>query len=136
MTKTSRSTTSRGNHLTLQRRAAIELLVLAASTAIFLLLLPNRPLWLNMALALPALAVVGIAAQETRQRFWSPPAGDWFQRQRRSARLVLVVSLPVMIAFGALAAAGVEPRSPGTLMARLFGPDFFGTLALFGPWAL
>src|SRR4029453_18313408 len=110
------------NHAMLQRPAATELLVLATSTAMFLLLLPSRPLWMNMGLALLALALVGISAKETRERFWGSPAGVWLSRQRRSAELVLGPTLPVVIAFGTFAAAGVEPRSVDPIVARLFGP--------------
>jgi|SRR4029450_1229309 membrane protease YdiL (CAAX protease family) len=124
------------NHVMLQRRAAVELLVLATSTAMFLLLLPSRPLWMNMGLALLALALVGISARETRERFWGSAAGDWRRRQRRSAELVLGLTLPVVVAFGTFAAAGVEPRSVGAMVARLFGPGFFVTFAVFVPWAL
>jgi Type II CAAX prenyl endopeptidase Rce1-like len=124
------------NHVMLQRRAAVELLVLATSTAMFLLLLPNRPLWMNMGLALLALALVGISAGETRGRFWGSPAGDWRSRQRRSAELVLGLTLPVVVAFGTFAAAGVEPRSVDAIVARLFGARFFVTFAVFVPWAL
>ena len=112
------------NNVMLQRRAAVELLVLATSTAMFLLLLPSRPLWMNMGLALLALALVGISARETRGRFWGSPAGDWRSRQRRSAELVLGPTLPVVVAFGTFAAAGVEPRSVDAIVARLFGPGF------------
>src|SRR4030095_14241438 len=86
------------NHVMLKRRAAVELLVLATSKAMFLLPLPSRPLWMNMGLALLALALVGISAKETRERFWGSPAGDWRSRQRRSAELVRRPTLPALIA--------------------------------------
>src|SRR5258708_24797791 len=93
-------------HVMLQRRAAVELLVLATSTAMFLLLLPSRPLWMNMGLALLALALVGISARETRERFWDSPAGDRRSRPRRSAELVPRLTPPRLIAFGTVAASG------------------------------
>src|SRR4030095_7701889 len=98
------------NHVMLQRRAAVELLVLATSTAM-LLLLPSRPLWMNMGLALLALALVGISARETRERFWGSAAGDWRRRQRRSAELVLGPNLPVVVGFWSVAAAGGVARA-------------------------
>jgi hypothetical protein len=91
---------------------------------------------MNMGLALLALALVGISARETRGRFWGSPAGDWRSRQRRSAELVLGPTLPVVVAFGTFAAAGVEPRSVDAIVARLFGAGFFVTFAVFVPWAL
>jgi hypothetical protein len=89
-----------------------------------------------MGLALLALALVGISAKETRGRFWGSPAGDWRSRQRRSAELVLGLTLPVVVAFGTFAAAGVEPRSVDAIVARLFGAGFFVTFAVFRPWAV
>ncbi len=120
----------------LRRRAAIELGVLAGATALFLLLLPNRPLWANVGLALLALALVALSARETRAEFWGPPTADWAWRLRRSSGLVLGLSLPVALAFGAFAAAGVQPRAAGAVLAELFDPGLFATLALFVPWAL
>src|SRR4029434_4960511 len=109
------------NHVMLQRRAAVELLVLATSTAMFLLLLPSRPLWMNMGLALLALALVGISARETRERFCGSAAGDWRRRQRRSAELVLGLTLPVVVAFGTFAAAGGGARAARARGGRRLG---------------
>lgn len=109
---------------------------MTGATLLFLVLLPSRPLWTNIALALAALVIVGLSARETRERFWSRPDERPAIRLRRSSALVLGVSGPVMVAFGAYAALDAEPRSAGALMTRLFGPGFIETLAVFMPWAL
>jgi membrane protease YdiL (CAAX protease family) len=114
----------------------MELGTLGASTALFLALLPTRPLWSNIALALLALALVGLSAGTTRRCFWDPPEGSWSVRFRRSSALALGWSLPVVLAFGAYAALGIEQRSAGVVLSRLFGPGFWGNLAVFVPWAL
>lgn len=120
----------------LRRRAAIELGSLGGATALFLALLPNRPLWTNMGLALLAMLLVALSARETRRCFWGPLEETWAWRFRRSAALVLGLSAPVALAFAAYAALGVQERSIGVMLSRLFGPGFWGTLAVFIPWAL
>lgn len=124
------------NRSPLRRQAAVELGTLGASTAPFLILVPDRPLWMDIGLALLALALVGLSARQTHERFWGPLKGGWALRFQRSTRLVLGSSVPVALAFAAYAAAGVEPWSVRAVLGRLFGAGFWGTLGLFVPWAL
>lgn len=120
----------------LRRRAAIELGTLGSATTLFLALFPDRPLCNDMALALLALGLVGLSARETRQRFWGPVEESWVVRFCRSSALVLGLGLPVALAFGAHAVMGLHQRSAGAVLSRLFGQGFWGTIAVFVPWAL
>ncbi len=120
----------------LRRRAAIEFGTLACLTALFLALLPRRPLRVDMGLALLAVAAVCLTWRETRERFWGPAADPWAQRMRRSLALMLAPSVAVVLGFGVHAALAVEPRSTEAVFVRLFRPGFLSTLALFVPWAL
>ncbi|MGH7396393.1 MAG: CPBP family glutamic-type intramembrane protease [Candidatus Rokuibacteriota bacterium] len=121
---------------TLRRRAVVELGTLGSATTLFLALFPARPLCADMALALLALGLVWLSARETRQRFWGPVKESWTVRSFRSSGLVLALGLPVALAFGGYAVMGLDQRSAEAVLSRLFGAGFWGTIAVFVPWAL
>jgi membrane protease YdiL (CAAX protease family) len=117
----------------LRRRAALELGSLVVLSALFLTLVPRRPLCLDMALALGALGLVGLSARETRERFWGGPALAWHRRFRRSMGVMLALSLPAVLAF---AVYGSRGRTFPDALQLLFHPAVAGTFVVFVPWAL
>lgn len=113
----------------MRRRAALELAGLALAVALFLLLVPRRPVALDAGLAL--------AAGETRRRFWGEPVEPLGTRRRRAWRQVLAgtaAALALFAAGGALATWWVT-GDPGAALARVLSPALPLTLALFLPWA-
>jgi len=113
---------------TLRRRVALELAVLALLAALYLALLPARPLAVDLGMALVGLGLVAASARSTRERIWGRPAEPTRERLGRSTRLMLLLTVPGVLAFGAWGAARPAPAS-------LFPPAFFATLLLFIPWA-
>jgi hypothetical protein len=111
-----------------QRRAAWELTTLAVLTVLYLVLVPRRPVGLDAALALFALALVGLTARETRERIWERPVGSPRDRCRRSAIHMLIGTAAVTLLFAVVGAViGDRP---------LLRPTLAVGLVLFVPWAL
>jgi Type II CAAX prenyl endopeptidase Rce1-like len=121
----------------LRRSVAVELAALAALTALYLWLLPRRPLALDVAMALVAGALLAATWRHTRERVWAFPTAPAPERRRRAA-LVLAATAVVALGFGAIGLVGACPSAYGwdAIGTRLFRPTFFGALAFFLPWAL
>ena len=70
--------------LTLKKRIAIELVTLGLLTALFLLLFPHRPIYLDIALALIALTLLAFNANFTKNVVWAqfPSCGNTPERFR------------------------------------------------------
>jgi membrane protease YdiL (CAAX protease family) len=121
----------------LRRRAGVELAFLAVATALFLGLVPARPLWADVGLALGALALVAGSARETRERFWDPPPDPWRERAWRSTRLLLVVTAAGTLVFWLLAGTSTDAARgvADVRHGRLLPPGFVVALGLFVPWA-
>jgi hypothetical protein len=124
--------------MTLRRRISLELSLLGASTAVFLLLLPQRPLGIDLGLALLALGLVGLNAGFTRNVIWGrfPP-----RRETGRLRRCLVISLGVTACgvFGVLALGmGMAYAQGGweEVTKRIFTWRLFPAIGLYFPWAL
>lgn len=122
---------------TLRRRVALELAVLALLAALYLGLLPARPLALDVAMALVGLGLVALSWRTTRERIWGRPTGPPGERLRRSARSMVLLTVPAALAFAAWGAVSARLAGVGWGIAleHLFRPSFFATLLLFIPWA-
>ena len=108
----------RGPLTEVQRRAAVELAVLAAGASAFLTLVPARPVVVDMALAALALVYVALGRDTTRRDVWGPrPAAT------RGATWILAAAT-----LAAVAIAGIAGRVS-------VSPSLFVTLGVFVPWA-
>lgn len=111
----------------LRRRAALELAVLAVATPLFLVLVPERPVAVDLGLAAAALAFIALGRQETRRRIWSDTIpGDLRRRAHRALATATLVGLGLMAALGVLLGRRTDAMFPVTFVA---------TVALFAPWA-
>ncbi|MDX1411323.1 MAG: hypothetical protein R3351_04135, partial [Nitrospirales bacterium] len=79
----------------LKRRLFIELLTLAAIATTFLVLAPERPVYIEIALALLGLFLLGLNVNFTTHVVWEPfpPIGDQKARSQASYQTVMVVTL-------------------------------------------
>jgi membrane protease YdiL (CAAX protease family) len=102
-------------------------------TALYLTLLPTRPMGLDVGLAVLALAGVGLTARETRERFWGRPSAPAAARLRHSAFHILGGSAAVALLFAGWRMA-VGSAEAGVL-GDLFRPTLLAALVLFLPWA-
>ena len=136
-----------------RRRILLELLVLALLTSLYLAFNVKRPLVQDIGMALVGMGLVGLAARKTSEQLWGPPSSPDFERMRRCAISMTLLTLPPLILFLIYGAchAGIgawqgEPESAewtARLWAavkaigwRLFRWEFFATLLLYIPWAL
>ena len=111
-----------------RRRVAIELAVLGALTPAFLLLFPDRATFVDMGLALFALAAIALTVRDTRDRVWGPlPPEAAAAGLRRSALWMLALTGPLVAVFCAIGVARGN---------RLFEPRLALALAVYLPWAL
>jgi membrane protease YdiL (CAAX protease family) len=108
----------------LRRRVALELSTLAVLTALYLLAVPHRPIWLDAGLGLAAVVMVLATARHTRERIWAPPAMARRDRLRHSARHMLVATSAAVLLFAIVG-------RPGSLSKA----TMLGALVLFTPWA-
>ncbi len=129
-------------HLSIQvrRRMALELILLAAVTGVYLALMPERHMGVDVGLALTALGLVGLSAKYTRERVWGPPPSAEFDRVRRCTINMSLFTIPPLILFafyGGIHAYLTADQHPWSAVAsRLIPLNFFFTLLLYIPWAL
>jgi hypothetical protein len=92
------------------------------------------------------LGFIGFTAHETRARVWGPPESPNFDRVRRCALSMFLLTVPpvfLFLIFGFAARyfglfALLHNNFPGITAqpASMFGWRFFATLVLYLPWAL
>lgn len=136
-----------------RRRILLELLVLAGLTALYLTLNVKRPLVQDIGMALVGMGLVGLLARKRSERLWGPPSSPDFERMRRCAISMTLLTIPPLVIFllyGAWSAGRREwsLQPPGVewtsclwaclkaIAWRLFRWQFFVTLLLYVPWAL
>jgi hypothetical protein len=132
----------------LRLRFAAELGVLSVLTVLFFLLAPKS--WHNSAtyagLALVMFGYIGFTRTVTNERIWGPPESPDFDRVRRCAVSMTLLTLPPVVIFLILGAVGrylgvFEAIAHHFGMANytpapMFGHSFFIALVLYLPWAL
>lgn len=111
--------------MSLRRRAAVELATLGVLTCVYLVLVPERPVWVDAGLGLVAVVLVAATARTTREQVWAPPAMPRRERLRHCRRHMLVGTLAVALLFAAAGRRG----------APLFTATMLGALLLFIIWA-
>ena len=124
----------------LRFRVATELIVLAILTALFLLFVPQDPgtkqgIYIGMALV--GLGLVGFTARETEERIWGPVSSPPFDRVRRCAINVSILTIPPAIGFFILGAAGrYFEIGPLKQACPMISVHFLLALLFYLPWAL
>lgn len=111
----------------MRRRAFLELAVLAVAAPLLLVLVPERPVLVDVGLAVLALVFIALGRHETRRRVWSdhPPESA----RRRAHRVLAAATLAALVlvaAAGLVAGRAVD----GTIVAASLV-----TVGLFAPWA-
>lgn len=110
-----------------RRRAALELAGLAVAVPLFLILVPVRPMLVDLGLAAIGLAFIAHGWHETRRRVWSDGAG-----RTGGCRADRVLASATLAASLAMVAAGVFL---GRATDAMSAAAFLATVALFAPWA-
>lgn len=134
-------------------RILLELVVLAAFTALYLALNVKRPLVQDIGMALVGMGLVGLLARKKSEQLWGPPSSPDFERMRRCAISMTLLTLPPLVLF-LLYGAWVsgyrawceQPESAAwtadlwailkAISWRLFRWQFLVTLLFYIPWAL
>ena len=124
----------------LRLRVAAELGILVVLTALFLIFVPQDPgtkqgIYIGMALV--GLGLVGFTAKETEERIWGPVSSPDFDRVRRCAINISVLTIPPAIGFLIIGSAGRSFAFEHYNNAcPMFSVHFLLALALYLPWAL
>jgi hypothetical protein len=124
--------------MTIRRRVGLELVLLAIATALFLALVPERSLAVDLGLALLSVGLVSISARDTRERVWGPPGAPRAVRVRRASLRMTFATLAAVLFFAVYGASPVlRPTGDWGEVARyLFRPTLLAALVLFVPWAV
>jgi membrane protease YdiL (CAAX protease family) len=102
----------------------VELSAIGLGAVAFITVVPERPVVVDLGLAVLAVGLVAAGARGTREQFWGSPPGDG--RAGNRVRLVGWGTIATLVVFAGWAIAH------GTAVAR---PAALATLALFLPWA-
>jgi membrane protease YdiL (CAAX protease family) len=107
--------------MSLRRRVAVELATLAVLTSVYLVLVPERPMWVDAGLGLGALVLVGATARTTREQVWAPLATPRRERLRHCWRHMFVGTLAVALLFAVVGgwARAAAPPFTATMLAAL-----------------
>lgn len=109
------------NAMSVRRRVGVELATLAVLTTIYLVLVPERPVWVDAGLALVGVALVAATARRTREQVWGAPATDGRERLRHSSRHLLIATLTIALLFAIVGrwTGHADPMLRPTLLAAL-----------------
>jgi membrane protease YdiL (CAAX protease family) len=111
----------------MRRRAVLELAVLAVAAPLFLVLVPVRPVLVDVGLAVLALVFIVLGRHETRVRVWSDYAPE--SARRRADRVLAAATLAALVA---MAGGGLVA---GRKVDGMVAAASRATVALFAPWA-
>lgn len=135
----------------LRARIAIELSVIAAATVLFLYftqVYQLRSTMMYVGMALIGFALVGFNAQETKLRIWGEPASPEFDRIRRCAINMSLLTIPPLILSLIYAIAADLYGTPESwwiiqdssafapAARRVLNVNFVIAVCLYLPWAL
>ena len=107
--------------MTIRRRVAFELATVAVLTAVFLVVVPKRPVWVDGALGVFAMLFVAATARDTREQIWRPLATARRDRVRHSWRDMLIATLVVAVLFAIIGrwTGRATPLVTATMLATL-----------------
>lgn len=114
--------------MSLRRRVAFELATLAVFTSVYLVVVPERPVWIDAGLGLVAVVLVAATARKTREQIWAPPATQRREHLRHCSRHMLIGTLGVALLF-AITGRWVGRAAP------LFTVTMLAALVPFTLWA-
>jgi len=130
----------------LRMKIAVEIGTLVVLATLFIALAPPwmRNSGVYVGLALVMLGYIGFTADYTRDRIWGPPDSPDFDRVRRCAINMSLLTFPPMAIFFALGLAGRYVNLGDidlewlktTDTASMFSLNFFISMMLYLPWAL
>lgn len=100
---------------------------MAVAASLFLVLVPTRPVVVDMSLASLALVLVALGRHTTRHEIWgpAPPASA----ARRATWILAAATIAAAVIMGIV--GSVRPGVPGALLSLSLG----ATLLVFVPWA-
>ncbi|TKS61884.1 MAG: hypothetical protein EWM72_00009 [Nitrospira sp.] len=121
-----------------QRRVACELLILGLLSTAFLVLVPRRPIYVDVGLGLLGLSLVLLNATYTRTQVW----GQWsleveragWQHCVRVTMLLTIVAILVFLLMGV--AIGYQGAGWPGVAARILHPKIPFAILLYLPWTL
>jgi len=121
-----------------QRRAAVELLVLGILAGCFLALFPRRPIVVDLGLALFAVGLVLLGANNRRGQCWGSPAAEVGHASRwRGVAVTMTMTVIVMLVWFAVGAViGYQGADWPGVKARILHPYIPTAVLLYLPWAL
>jgi membrane protease YdiL (CAAX protease family) len=125
--------------LTLKKRIALELVTLGLLTALFLLLFPHRPIYLDIALALIALTLLAFNANFTKNVVWAqfPSCGNTPERFRSCLIKIAAMTFSLIILLlGMGVALTYQEKGSITSLQCLSNWHILIALCLYFPWAL
>ena len=123
----------------LKTRLSIELLTLVAVAIIILTLFPQRPSFVDLAMALLGLLLLSLNFTFTKNVVWGQflPNQGKKDRIRGSIKAFFVITSPlVMMCLGAGLAIGFASAGEEGAINRIFNPKLLLVIAIFIPWAL
>lgn len=121
-----------------RRRAAGELVILAALSTGFLVLFPRRPIGVDVGLALFALGLVLLTAKHTRSTIWGPSPVEI--KETRWQRCVASTMIPTALAMSLFLLVGIviayQAAGWAAVGYRILNPRILTAVTLYFPWAL
>lgn len=115
-----------------RRHVAVELLLFAIGSALYLGLWRNRPGYADMTFGLAGMCLVLLLAWRTNERIWGAPLPDPKTRLMQSAWAMCLATAPSVVIFAIIGywlAIGAD--SARTPMERFFRPTFFLSLPFY-----
>ena len=121
-----------------RRRVAVELLVLGVLSSGFLVLFPRRPIVVDLGLALFALGLVLLNANDTRTQFWGQwPVEVGHASRQRGVVVTMTLTVLVMLLFLLVGVViGYQGAGWPGVKARILHPYLPTAVLLYLPWAL
>lgn len=122
-----------------KRNVTIELSVLAALTLAFLLVFPDRPIFVDVGLALLALALLILNIRYTKNVIWARFPTTLDRRSQVRKACIVVGPSTCVVAMGLFATGlvlGYLEDGWDAAVRRVGNWRFFAALVLYFPWAL
>jgi len=123
--------------VSLRGRVLAELGTLTLLTVVFLLVFPDRPMGVDVGLALFALALIVTNARYTRNKVWArfPPHGGRPDRRHAFRVLGLWTGLGLAVLLAGTVVAGLVRGEGAGLARRILNPRLLAAIAIYLPWA-
>jgi membrane protease YdiL (CAAX protease family) len=109
---------------------AFELATLAVLTSVYLVVVSERPVWIDAGLGLVAVVLVAATARKTREQIWAPLATQRWERLRHCSGHMLVGTSGVALLFAIIGrwVGRAPPLFTATMLAALVPFALWATL--------